>query len=88
MHAVENTYFGPTVTVSGLVTGGDLTRQMADVPCEAILITEVMLRPDDQVFLDDMTLAEAARRLGKPVIPVGRRGEDLLNTMLEWSRTE
>ena len=88
VHAVENTYFGPTVTVSGLVTGGDLTRQMADVPCEAILITEVMLRPDDQVFLDDMTLAEAARRLGKPVIPVGRRGEDLLNTMLEWSRTE
>ncbi len=88
VHAVENTYFGPTVTVSGLVTGGDLTRQLADVPCEAILITEVMLRPDDQVFLDDMTLAEAVERLGRPVIPVGRRGEDLLNTILELSGAE
>ena len=82
VHAVENTFFGPTVTVSGLVTGGDLTRQLAGVPCEAVLITEVMLRSGDRVFLDDMTLAEAARLLGKPVVPVGRRGEDLLETIL------
>ncbi len=88
VHAVENTYFGPTVTVSGLITGGDLTRQLADVPCDAILITEVMLRPDDQVFLDDMTLAEAVERLGRPVIPVGRRGEDLLEAILELSKSK
>ena len=44
VHALENTYFGPTVTVSGLITGGDLTRQMADADCAAVLITECMLR--------------------------------------------
>lgn len=82
--ALENTYFGPTVTVSGLITGGDLTRQMAGVDCEAVMITTCMLR-DDAVFLDDMTLDEAVRRLGKPILPVGRRGEDLLDSILELS---
>jgi len=81
VYAIENTWFGPTVTVSGLITGGDLTAQMAGVDCEAIMITEVMLR-DRSLFLDDMTLDEAIRRLGKPVVPVGRRGEDLLETIL------
>ena len=81
VHALENTYFGPTVTVSGLITGGDLTRQMAGVACDAVMITEVMLR-DGAVFLDDMTLDQARAQLGKPVVPVGRRGEDLLEAIL------
>lgn len=81
VHALENTYFGPTVTVSGLITGGDLARQMAGVDCNAILITEVMLR-DGALFLDDMTLDEVRASLGVPVVPVGRRGEDLLDALL------
>lgn len=85
VHPLENTFFGPTVTVSGLITGGDLTRQMADVDCEAVLITSVMLKQNEDRFLDDMTLDEAVRRLGRPVIPVGRRGEDLLNAILALS---
>ena len=84
VYALENTYFGPTVTVSGLITGGDLTRQMAGMDCEAVMITTCMLR-DDEIFLDDMTLDEAVRRLGKPIRPVGRRGEDLLDMILELS---
>ncbi len=87
VHALENTYFGPSVTVSGLITGGDLTAQMAGVDCEAVMITTCMLR-DEAVFLDDMTLDEAVRRLGKPIRPVGRRGEDLLNMILELSGSE
>ena len=85
VHAIENTFFGATVTVSGLITGGDLTRQMSGVDCDAVLITGVMLRQNEDRFLDDMTLDEAIRRLGRPVVPVGRRGEDLLNTLLEWA---
>ena len=87
VYALENTYFGPTVTVSGLITGGDLTRQMAGVDCEAIMVTTCMLR-DDDLFLDDMTLEEAVGRLGKPIRPVGRRGEDLVNMILELIGSE
>ena len=86
VYALENTWFGPTVTVSGLITGGDLTRQMAGVECDAILITEVMLR-DGNLFLDDMTLPQAIDALGKPVVPVGRQGEDLLDAILKLSET-
>ena len=81
VYGLENTWFGPTVTVSGLITGGDLIAQMKDVPCDAVMITEVMLR-DGSVFLDDVTLPDVIAALGRPVVPVGRRGEDLLNAIL------
>ena len=81
VYGLENTYFGPTVTVSGLITGGDLMAQMRGVPCDAVLITEVMLRENDGLFLDNVTLPEVSESLGKPVVPVGRRGEDLLNAI-------
>ena len=82
VYGLTNTWFGPTVTVSGLITGGDLMGQMKGVPCDAVMITEVMLRENDDKFLDDTTLPQVSQALGKPVVPVGRRGEDLLETIL------
>ena len=83
--AVKNRFFGESVTVSGLITGGDLIYRMQNEKCDAILITECMLRSGEEVFLDDMTLTEVKRRLGVNVIPVGRSGEDLLETILGFS---
>lgn len=83
VYALENTWFGPTVTVSGLITGGDLMGQMKGIECDAVMITEVMLRQNEGVFLDDTTLPQVSEALGKPVVPVGRRGEDLLNTIIK-----
>lgn len=83
--AVENSFFGPTVTVAGLVTGGDLVRRMKKEKCDAILITECMLRSEGDRFLDDMPLEDAIRQLGTSIIPVGRRGEDLLYAIMEYS---
>ena len=82
VYGLENTWFGPTVTVSGLITGGDLMRQMRGVECDAVMITEVMLKENENRFLDDTTLPRVIEALGKPVVPVGRRGEDLLETIL------
>ena len=82
---VVNHYFGPTVTVSGLITAGDLLERMRGEECEAVLITECMLRAEDSRFLDGMTLKEAVDRLGKPIIPVGRTGEDLVKAILHFS---
>lgn len=83
VYGLENRFFGPTVTVSGLITGRDLVDQMKDRPSKAILITECMLRNEGDRFLDDMTLEEAEKLLNRPIIPVGRRGEDLLDAILE-----
>jgi len=80
---VENKFFGPTVTVSGLVTGGDLTARLRDEPGEKLFITECMLRSEGDKFLDDMELHEAEKILGRPIIPVGRRGDELLDALLD-----
>ena len=82
VYGLENTWFGPTVTVSGLITGGDLMGQMKGVDCDAVMITEVMLKENDNRFLDDTTLPQVMEALGRPVVPVGRRGEDLLETII------
>ncbi len=83
--AVKNRFFGESVTVSGLITGQDLIHRMLSERCDAILITECMLRSGEEVFLDDKTLTEVKQSLGTDVIPVGRSGEDLLNAILQFS---
>jgi len=81
--AIRNGFFGEEVTVSGLITGRDLVEQVKDTDCTHVLITTCMLRADDNVFLDDMPLEEAARLIGRPVIPVDRQGQDLLDTIID-----
>jgi putative radical SAM enzyme (TIGR03279 family) len=78
---VENGYFGPTVTVSGLLTGRDLIRGLQNISADRVLITECMLREGDDVFLDGMTLKEVSEALGLDILPVGRRGDQLLNAL-------
>jgi len=79
---IENHFFGPSVTVSGLLTGGDLIRELKDHPADKILITEKMLRETEDIFLDDMTLQEVSSALGKPIIKVASTGDDLLEALL------
>lgn len=83
VYPVENEFFGSNVTVSGLVTGGDLVRRMRDVQCEKVLITEVMLRSEGDRFLDDLPLEDVCASLGRDVVPVGRRGDELLDALLD-----
>ena len=79
---VENRFFGKTVTVSGLITGRDLTDTLAGHDAECTFITECMLRSEGDRFLDDMTIDEAEAKLGRRIIPVGRRGDELLDALI------
>jgi len=79
---IENHFFGPSVTVSGLLTGSDLIRELKGIDADKILITECMLREFEDVFLDDMTLEEVEKEIGIPIVKVGRSGEDLLNALM------
>ena len=55
---IRNTFFGETVTVTGLITGGDLKTQLADAPEQEILLCGNTLRSEGDLFLDDMSLDE------------------------------
>lgn len=79
--AIENTYFGGEVTVAGLITGGDLVSQLVGADFGAgLLIPRCMLKADEDVFLDGMTLAEVENALQTKLLPV-RSGEELIQTV-------
>ncbi len=79
--ATENAFFGSSVTVSGLLTGGDLMRAMAGVKCDRLLISGAMLREGGDAFLDDTTLSQVERALNKKIYAVNG-GEDLLAKLM------
>ena len=81
--AIVNDFFGHTIDVAGLVTGGDLIAQLRGKDLgERVLIPHTMLRHGEGVFLDDVTLEEASSALGVPVTPIGGSGGELLDAML------
>jgi putative radical SAM enzyme (TIGR03279 family) len=68
---IASDYWGQTMTVTGLLTGQDLLQTLRKLALgDGILIPTVMLKHDEDKFLDDMTIAELERELGVPVIPV------------------
>ncbi|MBQ6830291.1 MAG: DUF512 domain-containing protein [Clostridia bacterium] len=81
--AVENHFFGETITVAGLVTGGDVLRQLNGVHYDRILIPEVMLRREGDRFLDDVTPEEIERELHTAVQVVPVDGAALLAALIE-----
>lgn len=81
VRAIGNGFFGPSVTVSGLVTGGDLLRDIEPASARGVVITSCMLRPEDQIFLDDRTLGEVRTKLRMPLVPYGRRGDECLSAI-------
>ena len=66
--AVQNRLFGETVTVTGLVCGRDIIDALLGVDLgDLVLIPDVMIKEGEGVFLDDLSLEELERELGKPV---------------------
>ena len=86
--AIRNDFFGETITVSGLVTGQDLIAQLGkrqrtgEDLGEALLIPANMLRSGEQIFLDDVTVAEVEKALGLQVVPVESGGQDFVEAVL------
>ncbi|MPN40372.1 hypothetical protein SDC9_187908 [bioreactor metagenome] len=76
--AIKNRFFGESVTVGGLITGGDLVEQLKGEDFgRALLIPRAMLKADEELFLDGMSKAEAEKALGTRIIPIAT-GEDLV----------
>ena len=79
--AVPNRFFGPSVTVTGLITGQDLISALSGRKGDQCLISCSMLREGESVFLDDCTLPQVESRAGIPIRVVQNRGEDFLRAL-------
>ncbi|MDR2421138.1 MAG: DUF512 domain-containing protein [Oscillospiraceae bacterium] len=80
---VTNDFFGDSVDVAGLVTGGDIIKTLKARGSRAsrLLIPRNMLRRGEDVFLDGVTVRELEERLGVSVRAVAQDGADLLRAM-------
>lgn len=78
VYPIRNDFFGGSVTVSGLVTGGDIIKQLKGAELgEELLIPENMLRAEGDMFLDNVTLKELESALSVSVRVVPRGGYEL-----------
>jgi putative radical SAM enzyme (TIGR03279 family) len=69
--AINNRLFGASVTVTGLVSGADITFALKGRDLgAALLIPDVMLKEGEGLFLDEMTVDELEDSLGVRVIAV------------------
>lgn len=83
VYPVRNDFFGEKITVSGLVTGRDLMEQLKEKDLgDRLLLPCNMLRADEEVFLDDVTLEQVKTTLQVPVDIVKSSGQDFVDRLL------
>lgn len=81
IHVIKNDFFGEQITVTGLITGQDVIKQLVDKELGSFLIvSEGMLR--DRCFLDDVTVQDIQDSLHIPVYTVPTGAEDLIGFLL------
>lgn len=81
---IKNNFFGEKITVTGLITGNDIIEQLTSLDLgDELLIPKVMLKSDEDVFLDDVTLDELADKLGVKVRKTGCEGTDFIKDIIE-----
>lgn len=69
--AIKNRLFGESVTVTGLVCGRDVVAGLQGMELgDLVLVPDVMMKEGEGVFLDDLTVEDLERELGKPVLVV------------------
>lgn len=79
---ILNRFFGETVTVTGLLTGGDILNQIQNIDADEILLCQNTLRTEGDLFLDDMPLADLQAALTPKLTIVPNDGAVLYQALL------
>jgi len=80
---IVNNFFGPEITVSGLLCGCDIIEQLRGKALgDNLIITKNMLRDGENVLLDDVTTEDIEKALDTKIIAVGDDGYELLGAVL------
>ena len=83
VYPVVNEFFGENITVSGLLTGGDIRKQLTGKELgERLLLPQNVLRSGEAVFLDDVTVTQLENALQVPVDIVKSSGCDFILAIL------
>ncbi len=83
VYKIKNDFFGPTVTVAGLIVGRDIFRQLSGKKLgERLVLPKVMLREFGDVFLDGTTVSELGAKLGIKVQTIQPDGESFVKALI------
>lgn len=82
---IRNDFFGHNITVAGLLTGQDISAQLQGMDLgRELILPRVMLKADEDIFLDDWTPEMLSESLGGIKITfVDEDPESLINTILK-----
>ena len=92
---IINNFFGNTITVNGLLTGGDIIEQLkGKIRTPYLFMADNMFRrgyelaPQDSIMLDDLTIDDIEKALDVKVIVCDYTGEDLISLINEYNQEE
>ena len=84
VYPITNEFFGEKITVSGLLTGQDILKQLKGKELGGrLLLPQNVLRSGESVFLDDLTVEELEKALQVPINIVKSSGYDFVHCILE-----
>jgi putative radical SAM enzyme (TIGR03279 family) len=83
VYRIDNKFFGETITVTGLLTAGDIIAQLKGKPLgDALIISTNTLKRDTDIFLDDLTVPDVEKALDTKILVADNDGFDLLDKIL------
>ncbi|MBR6222860.1 MAG: DUF512 domain-containing protein [Lachnospiraceae bacterium] len=89
VYPIVNHFFGERITVTGLITGGDIIDQLKDMDLgEKLIVPSVSLKADEDIFLDDVTLDEVAESLKIKVDVSSESGVDFVRSLVFPEKSE
>lgn len=84
VYEIVNEFFGEKITVSGLLTGGDIQKQLMGKKLgNRLLLPQNVLRSGETVFLDDLCVADLEKALQVGIDIVKSSGWDFIDTIVK-----
>ncbi len=84
VYKIENKFFGENITVAGLIVGQDLIEQLKDKDLGTkLFIPSVMLRYENDLFLDDVSIDSLSGELGVEIETVNNSGYEFIEALLK-----
>ena len=82
VRCIENRFFGPLITVAGLLTGQDVIAQLRGQALGQTLLLPAAMFNHDCLTLDGMALKDIAQALNIPVIAIKNDAQALLEALI------
>lgn len=84
VYPIINEFFGENITVSGLLTGQDIIKQLKGKELfKYLMIPENAVRTEENVFLDDVDVSDIKKELNVNVVVAENDGRRFLKQILE-----